>query len=97
MLGRSGPVLVGGGTDGASVNIGIHNGMKAQLQSALPWLHWAWCYSHCLELACKDAITSPLFANINEMLLRLYYLYRKSPKKSQELTTIVEELKEDVN
>ena len=28
------------------------------------------------------------------MLLRLYYLYRKSPKKSQELTTIVEELKE---
>ena len=45
VLGRSGPVLVGGGTDGASVNIGIHNGVKAQLQSALPWLHWAWCYS----------------------------------------------------
>ena len=93
VLGRTGPVLVGGGTDGASVNIGVHNGMKGQLQSALPWLHWAWCYSHRLELACKDALKSPLFANINEMLLRLYYLY-KSPKKSQELTTIVEELKE---
>ena len=91
LLGRSGPVLVGGGTDGASVNVGVHNGMKGQLQSALPW---AWCYSHRLELACKDELTSPLFANINEMLLRLYYLYKKSPKKSQELTTIVEELKE---
>ena len=94
VLGRTGPVLVGGGTDGASVNIGVHNGMKGQLQSAQPWLHWAWCYSHRLELACKDALKSPLFANINEMLLRLYYLYNKSPKKSQELTTIVEELKE---
>ena len=63
VLGRSGPVLVGGGTDGAS---GVHNGMKGQLQSALPWL---WCYPQCLELACKDALKSPLFANINEMLL----------------------------
>ena len=68
--------------------------MKGQLQSSLPWLHWTWCYSHHLELACKDALTSPLFADINDMLLRLYYLYKKSPKKSQELTTIVEELKE---
>ena len=62
--------------------------MKGQLQSALPW---AWCYSHCLEMACKDALTSPFFANINEMLLRLNHLYKKSPK---ELTMIVEELKE---
>lgn len=94
MLGAGGPVLVGGGTDGASVNIGIHNGMKGQVQSTLPWLYCAWCYSHRLELACKEAVTSPLFADINEMLLRLYYVYRKSPKKSQELTTIVEDLKE---
>ena len=62
--------------------------MKGQLQSALPW---AWCYSHCLEMACKDVLTSPFFANINEMLLRLNHLYKKSPK---ELTMIVEELKE---
>ncbi|CAI7991572.1 hypothetical protein GBAR_LOCUS779 [Geodia barretti] len=42
-------------------------------------------------MACKDALTSPFFANINEMLLRLNHLYKKSPK---ELTMIVEELKE---
>ncbi len=52
VLGVGGPVLVGGGTDGASVNVSIHNGMKGQMQSPVPWLYWAWCYSHLLELAC---------------------------------------------
>ena len=36
------PVFVGGGTDGASVNVGDHTGLKAQLQQALPWLYWSW-------------------------------------------------------
>ena len=94
VLGATGPVLVGGGTDGASVNIGSHNGMNGQMQSTRPWLYWGWCYSHHLELACREALTSPLFASINEMLLRLYSLYRKSPKKSQEFTTLMEDLKE---
>ena len=40
------PLLVGCGTDGASVNIAEQNGMKGKLQAALPWLHWAWCYAH---------------------------------------------------
>ena len=91
---ESKPVLVGGGTDGASVNIGVHKGMKAQLQDILPWLFWAWCFSHRLELACKDSFTSALFTEINEMLLRLYYLYSKSPKKTHELALIGEDLKE---
>ena len=88
------PALVGGGTDGASVNVGIHSGMKAQMQNTLPWLFWAWCFSHRLELACKDSFKSPLFTAINEMLLRLFYLYKKSPKKTQELAAIGEDLKE---
>ena len=45
------PALVGGGSDRASVNIGIHTSMKAHLQSKYPWLFWAWCFSHRLELA----------------------------------------------
>jgi len=32
------PVLIDGGTDGATVNISDHNGMKGKLQHALPWL-----------------------------------------------------------
>ena len=87
------PVLIGGGTDGASVNIGQHHSMRAQLQGSLNWLFWAWCFAHCLELASKDGLQSSLFSEVEEMLLRLYYLYKKSPKKTRELESIVEELK----
>ena len=89
-----GPILIGVGTDGASVNIGEQNGMKGKLQEALPWLFWSWCYAHRLELACKDALSSDLFKEIEDMLLRLYYIYEKSPKKCRELAEISEDLKE---
>jgi len=88
------PVLVGDATDGASVNIGQHNGMRGKLLAALPWLFWSWCYSHRLELACKNSFVSPLYESVPDMLLRLYYLYKKSPKQSRELSTIVDDLKE---
>ena len=61
---RDYPVLIGGGTDGATVNITEQNGMKGKLQRQLPWLHWVWCYTHRLELACKDACCSQLFKDI---------------------------------
>ena len=64
------------------------------MQRALPWLFWAWCYAHRLELACHDSLSSNLFKDIQEMLLRLYYLYEKSAKKSRELVDIVDDLKE---
>lgn len=86
--------MVGGGTDGASVNISGQNGMKGKIQRELPWIFWAWCYAHRLELACKDSLSSQLFKDLAEMLLRLYYLYSKSPKKCRELTDLVEHLKE---
>ena len=79
------PVVVGGGTDGASVNIGEQNGMKGKLQEELPWLYWTWCYAHRLELACKDAFCCRLFKDIDEMMLHLYSLYSKSPKKSNKI------------
>ena len=76
---ESGPILVGGHTDGASVNIGVHTRIKTQ--SKFSWLFWGWCFSHRLELACKDSFTSNLFKEISEMLLRLYYLYKKICKE----------------
>lgn len=88
------PVLVGGGTDGASVNIANHNGMKGMMLNSHPWLVWSWCYAHRLELACKNALNSKLFKDVDEMLLRLFYLYEKSPKKTRELEDIVKELRE---
>ena len=95
VLGVTGkPLLVGGGTDGASNNIAEQNGMKGKIQTKLPWIYWASCYAHYLELACKEALMSPLFKDIVEMLLRLYYIYSKFPKKCQELTDIMDDLKE---
>jgi hypothetical protein len=87
------PILVGGMTDGAAVNIAQRNGMRGKLQDKLPWLFWGWCYAHRLELACKDALSSLIFKDIEEMLLRLYYLYHKSPRKCRELQTVADELK----
>jgi len=40
------PVLVGVGTDGASVNISEQNGMRSILQRYHPWLFWSWCFAH---------------------------------------------------
>ena len=91
------PILVGGGTDGASVNTSEQNGMRGTMQRALPWLFWAWCYAHHLELVCHDSLSSKHFNNIQEMLLRLYYLYEKSAKKPRELVDIVDDLKETFN
>lgn len=89
------PVLVGGGTYGTSVNISEQNGMRGTMQRALPWLlFWGWCYAHRLELACKDSLSSKPFKDIQEMLLRLYYVYEKSAKKPRELLDIVEDLRE---
>ena len=47
------PILVGGGTDGASINIAQQNGMMGKIQNAQPCLMWSWCYAHRLELSCK--------------------------------------------
>ena len=87
------PVLFGCGTDGASVNVSHQNGMRGKLQAVLTWLYWAWCYAHRLELACKDAFSSRLFHDIDDMLLRLYYLYEKSPRKCHELSDLIDDLK----
>lgn len=88
------PILVGCGTDGAAVNIAEQNGMRGKIQKALPWVYWSWCFAHRLELACKDSFCSKLFHDIDDMLLRLYYLYDKSPKKCRELSDLIENLKE---
>ena len=71
------PIVVGGGTDGVAVNAGEQRGMKSTMHEALPQLFWTWCYSHRLELVCKDALSSKLFKDLEEMLLRLYLLYAK--------------------
>ena len=68
--------------------------MKGKLQKKLSWIYWLWCCAHRLELLCKDSLSSQLFHDLTEMLLKLYYLYSKLPKKCRELADIVENLKD---
>ena len=49
--------------------------------------------THQLELAIKDALKPTAFALVNELLLRLYYLYEKSPIRCRQLEDIVSDLK----
>ncbi len=67
-------------TDGAAVNI-ARSGLKGLVEYQLPWIFWMWCLAHQMELAIKDALTNTSFCDIDDMLMRLYYLYEKSPKK----------------
>ena len=85
--------LVGVGTDGASANIAA-GGLKGLIQKELPWVHWMRCLAHRLELAVHDALKDTTFSLIDEMLLRLYYVYEKSPKKCRELNDIIADLHE---
>ena len=85
--------LVGVGTDGAAANIAA-SGLKGLVEGRLGWVFWMWCMAHRLELAIKDALKGTTFDDINEMLLRLYYLYEKSPKKCRELEDIIADLRD---
>ena len=85
--------LVGLGTDGASANI-ANAGLKGIMEKKIIWVYWMWCLAHRLELAIKNALKGTYFNSIDDMLLRLYYLYEKSPKKSRELVDIIKDLKE---
>ena len=69
-------------------------GLKGLVEQKINWIFRQWCLAHRIELAIKDALTGTAFDTIDEMLLRLYYLYEKSPKKSRELEKIVNNLKQ---
>ena len=50
--------------------------------------------AHRLELALKDALSKTYFTTVDELRFRIYYLYKKSPKKCNELNEVVAELKQ---
>ena len=68
-------ILVRGETNVASVNVGEQNEMKGKLQKEIPWLFWAWCYRHCLELDCKDALLSNVFKIFQKCYLNFFSIY----------------------
>ena len=81
---------------GMNANSGRKDGVKAILQCTNPWLTFGWCLSHQLELALKDGLgKNQLFQNVEEMILRLYYIYKKPPKKLRQLKNLYDMFKEN--
>ena len=81
--------LVGFGADGASVNRGNKQNVKAILREEIPWLTFGWWVAHHLELALKYCLKGTAFDDIDEIILRLHYLYKNSPKKLRQLKELV--------
>ena len=74
--------LVGLNIDGASVNLGIHNGLGALMKNEMPWLEVIHYFDHRVELAVNDAFkndtyfkqiiyTLPTFADLQRINLTL--------------------------
>ena len=70
--------------------LGVHNGIGVLMQADSPWLQVIHCFNHRLELAIKDASKNDNFNKIDERLMKVYYLYQKSPKLLLELKRIAE-------
>lgn len=86
------PTLVGGSSDRAASE--DDQCMKTELQTTFPWLFWSWNFAHQLEVACKESFSSPLYKEMNNLLIHLYSLCCKCPQKTHQFAPIVEDLKE---
>ena len=68
------------------VNTGVHNGLGTKIcEEYAPWLTFIHCVNQRQELAIKDVLKGTFFDKIDVMLLKLYYLYKKSLKWLHEL------------
>ncbi|KAI8522188.1 hypothetical protein Bbelb_019420 [Branchiostoma belcheri] len=78
--------LVGFGSDGASVMIGVNNGVAAKLKKFCPSVVSVWRVAHRLQLAALDTIKhNPLQAELKETLKSIYKHYIESAKATREL------------
>ena len=73
--------LIGFGCDSAIINMGA----KGFLLECMPMIVVFWCFAHCLELDLQDTLAKTYFSRVDELLLRIYYLYEKSHTKWHEL------------
>ena len=79
--------------DGASINMGKHNGVATQLKRLRPWLLVIHCINHRLELAIMDGFkTDAAFSEVNKILLALYLLTLNNGKVKSLLKKIALEL-----
>ncbi|KAJ8412699.1 hypothetical protein AAFF_G00116500 [Aldrovandia affinis] len=81
--------LVGFGCDGASVMLGVNNGVTARLQRLCPSLVPIWCVAHRLELVALDSVKQvPQLQDLKQTLGAIHKHYTCSAKASRELEEI---------
>ena len=66
------------------------NGLGKIVKDSASWLELVHCFNHRIELASKDAFDTLPFGDIDNMLMKIYYLYEKSPKRYRELKELPE-------
>ena len=71
--------LIGFSCIDASVNIGARR-LRGRLEGSVHCVLVSWGLTHCLELTPKDALKGTVFSTIEDMLLWVCSLYKKSPK-----------------
>ena len=64
------------------MNSGKKSGLVPLFCKQNGWIIFIWCFSHHLELAQKDALKE-YTCSVDESLMHLFYLYKKSSKKTQ--------------
>ena len=82
--------IVGLNADPTSANMDPLNGFGKIVKYSTPWLELVHCFNLCIELALKDAFDTSPFGDVDNMLMKLYYLYEKSPKQYRELKELSE-------
>ena len=81
------------GSDGASVNSSGVKVLIMHFRVAYPWVVFVRCLSHRLELTIKHGLKD-IMEPIDTCLRNLYYLYKKSSKKTRELKVLHKVCKE---
>ena len=49
------------------------------MKQEMPWIA-VLCIAHRLELAIQDALKDIFFEEVEDIIVKIYYLYQKSPK-----------------
>ena len=77
--------LVSATADGASVNMGIYNGVVTQFQNERPWLVPIHCVNHRVGLAIKDTVKEiASFEKCDRFYTTIYFLFKNSGKLKSE-------------
>eukprot|EP00057_Strongylocentrotus_purpuratus_P009058 XP_011663532.1 PREDICTED: zinc finger protein 862-like [Strongylocentrotus purpuratus] len=89
--------FVASAADGAAVNFGERSGILTRFQQEdAPWLIKMHCIAHRLELALKDAFKNTYYVLIDELMMQMYYIYRRSAKKWREVKAVASALNKHV-